>query len=164
MILDANMLLSGAVSAAGVLSGQLLTANSTLSTNTIDLGPLTLGGNQAGDIGAGEYLALEFSILAAPTAVTAVQFQIIQADDAALTSNVQVINQTDAIPIATLAVGALVPLHWDRAAPYAPKRYVGARYIASGGTTLATMSVVAGVVKNMQDLKNINYKSGFSVL
>ena len=164
MILDNFAFLSGAVSAAGVLTGQLLTANSTLSTNTMDMGPLTLGGNQAGDIGAGEPLALEFSVLVAPTAVTAVQFQLIQADDAALTSNVQVINQTDAIPIGSLVAGTLVPLHYDRAAPYAPKRYIGVRYVATGGTTLASMSVVAAIVKGMQDVKNIFYKSGFAVL
>lgn len=164
MILDNLTFLSGAVSATGALTGQLLTANSTLGTNTMDLGPLSIGGNQPGDIGAGEPLTVEFSVLVAPTAVTSVQFQLIQADDAALTSNVQVINQTDAIPIATLAAGTLVPLHYDHAAPYAPKRYIGVRYVAAGGTTLASMSVVAAIVKNVQDLKNIFYKSGFAVL
>lgn len=163
MILDNALMFSGAVSAAGVLSGQLLTANSTLGTNTVDLAPLALGGNQPSDLGAGDSLDVEFSVLVAPTAVTAVQFQLIQADDAALSSNVQVIDQTDAIPIASLVAGTLVPLHYDRAAPYAPKRYLGVRYIASGGTTLASMSVVAALVKNMADVKNIYYKSGFAV-
>jgi hypothetical protein len=163
MILDNNLVLSGAISAAGVLSGQLITANSTLSTNTIDLGPLTIGSNQAGDTGAGEPLELEFSVLVAPATATTMQFQLIQADDAALTSNVQIINQTDAFPIASLPAGTLVPLHWDRAAPYAPKRYIGARYIATGSTVTA-MSVVASVVKNVQDVKNIFYKSGFAIL
>jgi len=163
MILDNFAFLSGSVSAAGVLAGQLLTANSTLGTNIMDLGPLSIGGNQAGDIGAGADLNIAFSVLVAPTAVTAVQFQLIQADDAALTSNVQVINQTDAFPIASLPAGTLVPLGWDPAAPYAPKRYVGVRYIASGGTTLASMSVTAAVVKDIQAVKNIAYKSGFSV-
>ncbi len=163
MILDNALFLSGAVSAAGVLTGQLLTANSTLSTNTVDLGPLSIGGNQVGDLGAGEALEVSISVLAAPTAVTSVQFQLIQADDAALTSNVQVINQTDAFPIASLPIGTLVPLHYDRAAPYAPKRYIGVRYVAAGGTTLASMSVTAAVVKGVQDLKNIYFKSGYSV-
>jgi hypothetical protein len=164
MILDQATFLSGSVSAAGVLAGQLLTANSTLSTNTMDLGPLTIGGNQPGDLGAGEALAIEFSVLVAPTAVTSVQFQLIQADDAALTTNVEIINQTDSFAIAKLAAGTLVPLHYDRAAPYAPRRYIGARYVATGGTTLASMSVVAAIVKNIQDVKNIFYKSGFAVL
>lgn len=122
MILDNTLLLSGSVSAAGVLSGQLLTANSTLSTNTLDLGPLSIGGNQAPDLGAGEGLRVEFSVLVAPTAVTTVRFELIQADDAALTSNVQVINRTDDYSIATLAAGTLVPLHVDRDAPYPPMK------------------------------------------
>jgi hypothetical protein len=163
MILDNFAFLSGAVSAAGVLTGQLLVANSTLSTNTMDLGPLAIGGNQVGDLGGGEPLEVAISVLVAPTAVTAVQFQLIQADDAALTTNIQVINQTDAIPIASLVAGSLVPLHYDRAAPFAPKRYIGVRYVASGGTTLASMSVTAAIVKNVADVKNVSFKSGFAV-
>jgi len=162
MILDNALFLSGAVSATGVLTGQLVTSNSTLSTNTMDLGPLSLGGNQVGDLGGGESLEIAIGILAAPTAATTVQFQLIQADDAALTSNVQVINQTDAFPIASLPVGTLVPLHVDRAAPYAPKRYIGVRYIGTG-TAIATLSVTAAVVKNVQDLKNMYFKSGYSI-
>lgn len=162
MILDAFMLLSGAISATGVLTGQAVNgAGNILGSNTVDLGPLSIGGNQVGDTGAGEALAIEFSVLSAPTVGTNVQFQLIQADDAALTVNVQVINQTDALPIALLPIGALVPLHWDRAAPYVPKRYIGVRYVNTGA--IATFSVAAAVVKNMQDLKNIYYKSGFAV-
>lgn len=162
MILDNALLLSGSVSALGVLTGQAANgAGSILSSNTIDIAPLTLGGNQAGDIGAGEDLYVEFSVLTAPTVGTTVRFQIIQADDAALTSNVQVINQTDDIPIASLPAGTLVPLGWDPAAPYPPKRYVGARYVNTGA--IATFSVVASVVKDVQGLKNIYYKSGYTV-
>lgn len=161
MILDAAMLLSGAYSAAGVLSGQAIAgAGNVVSTNTIDIGPLAIGGNQPGDIGVGEDLYVNFSVLSAPTVGTNVKFQLIQADDAALTTNVQVINSTDDIPIANLAVGTLIPLGWDPAAPYAPKRYVGARYVNTGA--IATLSVVAAVVKNIQT-KQTSYKSGFSV-
>lgn len=163
MILDAQLLLSGAVSALNVLTGQAVNGAGTfLSSNTIDIGPLALGGNQAGDIGAGEELYVEFSVLTAPTVGTTVQFQLIQADDAALTSNVQIINRTDDIPIASLPAGAIVPLHWDPAAPYVPKRYVGARYVNVGA--IATFAVAAAVVKNVQGVKNINYKSGYAVL
>lgn len=162
MILDSSLLLSGAISAAGVLTGQAANgAGSILSTNTIDTAPLTLGGNQATDTGAGEQLSITFSVMTAPTVGTSVQFQIIQADDAALTSNVQVISQTDAFTIAQLPAGTLVPLKWDRAAPFAGKRYVGARYVNVGA--IATFSVVAAAVKNVQDVKNITYKSGFAV-
>lgn len=162
MILDNFQMLSGSVSATGVLAGQLITANSTLSTNTIDLGPLSLGGNQVGDTGAGEPLEIAISVLVAPTVATTVQFQLIQADDAALSSNVQVINQTDAFPIASLPAGSLVPLHWDQAAPYTPKRYVGLRYVSTGAT-VAALSVVAATTKNVQSVKNMHYKSGFAV-
>ena len=162
MILDNFAFLSGAVSAAGALTGQLVVANSTLSTNTMDLGPLTIGGNQAGDLGSGEPLEVAISILAAPLSATSVQFQLIQADDAAFTTNVEVINQTDAFPIAKLPIGTIVPLHYDRAAPYAPRRYIGVRYV-SVGTTVTALSVAAAVVKSVQDMKNIYYKSGFAV-
>ena len=162
MIFDNSLIFCGGVSAANALVGQLITANSTLSTNTIDLGPLSLGGNQAGDTGAGEQLDISISVLVAPTTATTVQFQLIQADDAALSSNVQVINQTDAFPIASLPAGTLVPLHWDQAAPYAPKRYVGIRYVSTG-STVATLSVVAATTKNIQSLKNIYFKSGYLV-
>ena len=162
MILDNNLFFSGAVSAAGVLSGQAANgAGNILGTNVLDNGPLALGGNQAFDLGAGEQLNIEFSVLTAPTVGTNVQFQLIQADDAALSVNVEVINQTDSFAIARLPAGTLVPLTVDRAAPYTPRRYLGVRYVNTGA--IATFSVVAALVKNVQDLKNIYYKSGFAV-
>jgi predicted RecA/RadA family phage recombinase len=161
MILDAALLLSGSVAANGTLTGQsLVGTGNILSSNTIDIAPLTLGGNQAGDIGIGEEMYLEFSILTAVTGGTSVRFQLIQADDAALTTNVQVINQTDDLPIANLGAGALIPLHWDPAQPYTPKRYVGTRYVVTGTNTAG--SVTAAVVKNQQS-RQTSYKSGFSV-
>jgi len=167
MILDNFALLSGAVSALGVASGQLVTAlGSTLSTNTMDLGPLTIGGNQVADVGAGEALEIEISVLQTLTSAggATVQFQLIQADDAALTTNVQVINQTDAFPFANLTAGTVVPLHWDRAAPYAPKRFIGVRYVVgTAALTNGTGQFLAGVVKSVQDVKNIYFKSGFAV-
>lgn len=163
MILDNLLVLCGAISAAGAISGQAMNgAGNVLSQNTVDLGPLAIGGNQVGDVGAGEALEVVFNILTAPTVGTNVQFQIIQADDAALTSNVQVIKQTDAFPIASLPAGTLIPLHWNRAAPYAPKRYWGLRVVNTGA--IATLSVFAAVTKNVQDIKNLNFKSGFAVL
>lgn len=163
MLLDNNLILCGSISAAGVVAGQAMNgAGNVLSANTIDLGPLAIGGNQAGDTGAGEATEAVFTVLTAPTVGTNVQFQIIQADDAALTTNVQVIVQTDAFPIASLPAGTVVPLHLDRAAPYVPKRYMGARVVNTGA--IATLSVFGAIVKNVQDLKNLNYKSGFAVL
>lgn len=162
MIIDALLTLFGSINAAGVLTGAAANgAGNILSTNTIDLAPLALGGNQPADYGAGEPIEVEFSILTAPTVGTSVQFQLVQADDAALATNLQVIVQTDAFPIASLPAGTLVPLHWDRAAPYAPKRYFGARIVNVGA--IATLSVFGTVTKNVQDVKNIYYKSGFGV-
>lgn len=159
MILDAELLLSGAVSASGVLTGQAVNGAGTfLSANTIDIAPAI--GNQPGDTGVGEDLYVEFSVQTQPTGGTSVQFQLIQADDAALTTNVQVICQTDAYPIAALTPGIVVPLGFDPAAPYPPKRYVGARYVNTGA--IATFSVVAAVVKNVQ-LAQRNYRSGYTV-
>lgn len=163
MILDNLLTFSGAVSAAGVLSGQAVnTAGSFLSTNTIDIAPLALGGNLAFDVGAGEPLDVEISVMTAPTVGTSVQFQLIQADDAALSVNVQIINQTDALPTASLSAGTIVALHYDRAAPYAPKRYLGLRYVNAG--SIATASYFAAIVKNIADVKNIYGKSGFAIL
>jgi len=162
MILDNFAFLHGTVSAAGVLAGAAANgAGNVLSTNTMDLGPLTIGGNQVGDVGAGEALEISISVTSQPTVGTNVQFQLIQADDAALTTNVQVINQTDAFTIAQLPVGTVIPLHYDRAAPFAPKRYIGVRFVNTGA--IATAAYVAAVVKNVQDLKNIYFKSGFVV-
>ncbi len=163
MILDNLLVLCGAISAAGVVTGQAMNgAGNVLSVNTVDLAPLAIGVNQVGDFGAGESLEVLFNVLTAPTVGTNVQFQLIQADDAALSVNVQVINQTDAFAIAVLPAGTVVPLHWDRAAPYPPKRYFGARVVNTGA--IATLSVFAAVMKTVQDLKNLNYKSGYAVL
>lgn len=161
MLLDATMLLSGSVSPANALIGQAVNgAGSILSQNTVDIAPLSLGGNQPGDFGTGESLWLEFSVITAPTGGTSVRFQMIQADDAALTTGVQVIGQTDDYPIASLPAGTIVPLRWDPAAPYPAKRYIGARYINTGA--IATFTVAAAVAKDIQT-RQINYKSGYTV-
>lgn len=164
MYLDALLLLSGAISAAGVLSGQSVTGTDTsvLSTNTIDNGPLSLGGNQAVDLGAGEPLNVAFSILAAPTVGTSVEFQIVMADNAALSSNLKVLASSGPIVIASLPIKAVVPVKVGRAAPYAPKRYFGARYVLVGA--IATLSVSAAVVKDVQEVKNLFNTNGFAVL
>lgn len=164
MIFDGLMILAGTVSAAGALTGQAANgAGSILGTNTLDLGPPMLNGipGQVGDMGSGEPIELAISILNGPSAGTSVQFQLIQADDAALTTNVQVINQTDAFPIASLPTGTLVPMHWDLAAPYAPRRYVGLRVVNVG--PVAGMSVFCAATKNVQSMRTI-FKSGFTLI
>lgn len=163
MILDNLTLLSGAVSAAGVLTGQTVTVQA-VSTNTYDTGPLALGSNQPNDLGRGEGLEIAISVLEAVTAAGAatVNFELIQADDAALTTNVEIIVQTGPIPKATLALGALVALSYDRAAPLTPRRYIGLRYTIGTGP-LTAGKFVAAIVKNIADVANIYGKSGFLV-
>lgn len=160
MILDAALLLSGAVAASGTLTGQAIAgAGSFVSSNTMDAAPLNLGGNQSPDLGSGEELNAVFSVLSAPTAGTSVQFQVIQADDAALTANVEVISTTDAIPVAQLPTGKIVKLMINPA-PGAAKRYIGARYNTVGA--IANMSVSASITKDVQG-KGTAFKSGFTV-
>lgn len=163
MILDNFLLLSGGVSAQGVLTGQAVTATA-VSTNAMDTNPCALGGNQPNDIGRGEALEIAISVLVAATAAGAatVNFELIQADDAALTVNVETLVQTGSIPKTLLVAGAIVPLHFDRAAPYTPRRYVGVRYTVGTGP-LTTGTFTAAVVKNVADIANIYGKSGFSV-
>jgi hypothetical protein len=163
MILDNNLLLSGSYNAAGVLTGQTVTATA-VSTNTLDTAPLSLGGNQPNDIGRGEALDVAINVLQAAAAAGAatVNFELIQADDAALTTNVETLVQTGPIPKATLALGALIALHYDRAAPLAPRRYIGVRYtVGTGPLTAGIFS--AAIVKNIADIANIYGKSGFLV-
>lgn len=160
MILDGLLLLSGAVSANNVLTGQAVNgAGSIISSNTIDIAPLALGGNQAGDMGAGENVYVEISVATAPTAGTSVQFQLIQADDAAMTTNVQVISQTGDYPVASLPAGTIIGMRWSPS-PYAPKRYVAVRYVNTGA--IATASYTAAVVKDIQTTR-LYFKSGFAV-
>lgn len=164
MILDQNALLSGSVSAVGVLTGQAVTATA-VSTNTYDTAPLTLGSNQPNDIGRGEPLEVAISVLATVTAAGAatVNFELIQADDAALSVNVETLVQTGAVPKTSLTAGTLVALHYDRAAPLAARRYIGVRYtVGTGPLTAGTFT--AALVKNIADVANIYAKSGFVVV
>jgi hypothetical protein len=163
MILDNATLLSGSVSAAGVLTGQAVTVQA-VSTNTYDTAPLALGGNKPNNLGRGEELHIAISTLVAALAAGAatVNFELIQADDAALTTNVEIINQTGPIGKATLVVGALVLLKLGQPSPLAARRYIGLRYtIGTGPLTAGSFS--AAIVKNVADIVNIYGNSGFLV-
>jgi hypothetical protein len=163
MILDNFALLSGSVSAAGVLTGQAVTATA-VSTNSYDTASTTLGGNTPNELGRGEPLEIAISTLVAATAAGAatVNFELIQADDAALTTNVETLDQTGPIGKATLAIGALVNLKYGKASPLAARRYIGVRYtVSTGPLTAGTFS--AAIVKNAADIVNIYGKSGFLV-
>lgn len=163
MILDNFLMLSGAVSAAGVLSGQTVTATA-VSTNSVDTNPNALGSNQPNDLGRGEPLEIAVSVLTTATAAGAatVTFEFIQADDGALTTNVEVLGSTGPIGKATLVAGALIPIHVPSASPLAPRRYVGVRYtVATGPLTAGSFS--AAIVKDVQNIANIYGRSGYSV-
>lgn len=164
MIVDALLQFSGSVNP---VAGQLVTAlGNTTSTNVVDLAG-TAGTQQARDIGAGAALEIAIEILQTLTSggAATVQFQLVEADDAAISTNVQVINQTDAIPIANLTAGTLVPLHYDRAAPYPARRYIAIRYVVgTAALTNATGQFFATVVKDFQDKgNNTLFNSGFAV-
>lgn len=160
MITDAFTIFSGAVSAAGALSGQAITASPTVSTNAIDTGPRSIGNNQPVDFGAGTEVEFSISVLTAPTGPTSVEFQVIQADDGALTSNVEVLDSTGTIPIASLPAGTnvfMTPAPGVRAS----KRYVGVRYVITGTNTNAG-TYFAALVANLHN-KATFYRSGFAV-
>lgn len=167
MILDNNLILSGSVSAAGVVAGQLATAvANNVSTNVIDTGPLAIGSNQPAEFGQGEALEVVITILQTLTSggAATVQFQLVEADDAAISSNVNVLVQSDVFGYASLTAGTVVPLHYDRAAPYIARRYVALRIVIGTATlTNGTGQFFAAVVKSLQDLKTLNLKSGFAV-
>lgn len=165
MILDNFLTLSGAW-AAGVWTPQLVTATgNTLSTNVVDLAATKQA--QAADYGQGEPLEMSISIVNSLTSggAATVQFQLVQADDAAITTNVNVLVQTDAFAYAALVAGTIVPLHYDRAAPYTARRYLALRYvIGTAVLTNGTGQFIAALVKNIQDKgNNTLFASGFTI-
>jgi hypothetical protein len=127
----------------------------------VDYASLSLGTNQPGELGSGTPLLVVFNVLTAPTVGTTVRFQLVQADDAAITTNVQVLGQTDDIPIASLPINTLVPLQIDRSSPYPPRRYIAARYVNVGA--IATFSVAATLVRDLGQVRNLYYRSGYSI-
>ena len=161
MIPDASLILCGSISSAGGITGQAANgAGNIISTNTVDLASLSLGGNQIGDMGAGTPVIVDFAIRTAPTVGTSVQFQLIQADDPALTVNLQVLTSTGPIPIANLPAGRHVFMQWPRSTT--PKRYGGARIVNVG--PVATLSVFAAVVADVQSqLDQIHFKGGWAI-
>lgn len=170
MITDANLTLSGSYT-NGVWTGQSVAAvvSTLTSTNVIDLASMTGGPviNQPSDFGAGKLLICVFNILVTVTGgASTIAFQLVDADDAAISVNVNVINQTDALPIANLTAGTIVPLELDRVAPYVPRRYLAARYVIAGATTTAG-TVAANLVETVDDVTLLGksaYKGGFVVL
>lgn len=163
MLLDNNLIIAGSISAANAIVGASLNgAGAQTPGITVDIASPALGGNQAFDIGPGEPLRVNINVLTAPTVGALVRYQLVQCSDVSVTTNVEVLAQTDDLPIASLLAGTIVPLFWDRAAPYNPRRYVGFRVFNTGA--IATHSVFASIIKDQQDVRNIYGKSGYSVL
>lgn len=156
MMVDNNLLLSGAVSALGVVSGQnAFSAGTTvLSTNTVDLGT-------ARDLGEGADLYGRFEVTTAAVGGTSIECQVIAADDAALTANVAVIGTTGAIPVASLTLGARFACAINPKLASKGQRYVGARYASVGTTTAGAFFGDIGV--EIQDGQKF-YANGFAVL
>lgn len=156
MYVDNNLLLSGAVSSTGAVSGQTVTGTDTsvLSTNTIDL-------SIARDIGQGGDLYGRFEVMTAASGGTSVEMQIIATDAANLTGNVTVIGTTGAIAVASLAAGARFACALNPRLASKGQRYLGARYVTVGA--VAAGAYMADIGLELQDGGKF-YASGIAVL
>ncbi|MFA6051559.1 MAG: Bbp16 family capsid cement protein [Methylobacter sp.] len=156
MLTDANLLLSGAVSAANVLTAQTVTGTDTsvLSTNAIDLGI-------ARDVGEGEPLFGRFECLTSASGGTSVEMQIIASDAANGTGNVQVIASTGAIPVASVIAGARFAARLNPRLASKGQRYLTARYVFVG--IVAAGAYVADIGLEISDGQKF-YGSGFAIL
>jgi len=169
MIIDAFTLLSGAISSAGVISGQDLTGQAggatPLGVNTLDGSTLSIGGNQVRDLGIGEAFYVQFSTLTALAAAGAatVTFQIVHADDAALSTNIEIISQTGALAKASLTQGTNISIRWPPNHALSTRRYYGVRYaVTSASGNLTAGAWVASIVKDPQG-EQVYGKNGFVV-
>ena len=162
MIIDALLQFSGSI-VGNTVTGQSLAgaAGTYTSTNVVDLAGVGTG-NVARDLGQGSGLELVIEVTQTFAGGTSVQPQLVVADDAAISVNVTPVLLDAPIPIASLVAGALIPLHVDRAAPFAARRYMALQYITVG--TMTAGAVVAGMVRDIQDKgNNTLFNSGFAV-
>lgn len=155
MYVDNNLVLSGSVSATGVIGYQTVTGSAAvLSTNTIDLGV-------ARDIGEGEDLYLRVQVGTAFAGLTNLDVEVITADDAALTTNVTSVAAVKGIPVASLGAGARVAVELSPQLRSNGRRYLGARYTPTGTGTAGTLFADIGL--EVQD-NGKQYASGFAVI
>ncbi|WP_443696438.1 Bbp16 family capsid cement protein [Pseudomonas sp.] len=160
MILDALLQFSGTTNPT---AGQSLAVgpSTVTSTNVIDLAGVGVG-NTARDLGQGNSLEIMIEVIQAFAGGTSMQVQLVCADDAGISVNVTTIVIDGAVPLANLTAGALLPLHWDRVAPFIARRYIALQYIILG--TMTAGSVNSFVVTSVQDKgNNTLFNSGFSV-
>jgi hypothetical protein len=156
MYVDNNLVVSGGVSATGVITAQTVTGTSisVLSTNTIDL-------LQNRDIGAGsDFTKLRAEVMTAVAGATSIEIQAIVADDAALTTNVTVLGTTGPILLANLTQGARFEAELNTRIGSKGQRYLGIRYNIVGAGTAGAFFGDFG--PDMEDFKT--YPSGFAVL
>ena len=58
----------------------------------------------------------------------------------------------------------MIPIRFDSTAPYAPKRYIGLRFVVgTAALTNGTGQFSAAIVKDIQQVRNMAQKSGFTV-
>ncbi len=155
MYVDNNLLLSGAVSAAGVLSGQVvaITDTTALSTNAIDLGV-------ARDIAEGQPLFCRATVLVAAAGGTSTLIEVIASDAANGTGNVTVIGSSGVIPVASITIGARF------AFPILPRMASkGQRYLTARFTTVGIVTAQSFVVDLGADIADSkSYPSGFTLI
>lgn len=156
MFVDNNLVLSGAISAVGAVSGQAVysAGTSVLSTNAVDLGT-------GRDISEGANLFGRFEVTVAAVGGTSIEMQVISADDAALSVNVTVIGTTGAIPVASLTLGSRTACDINPRIGSKGQRYMGARYISVGTTTAGSVFADLGI--DIQDGQKF-YATGINVL
>ena len=158
MYTDINMRVSVAQDISAVVS-------TIVSTDSIDLSPNTVGGNQAPDIGSGMKIKASFTITEAVVGtVSTVQFQIITDSTADLATTPLVVGTSLAIPEAQLVLGRQIFVEMNQDVLDSQgivQRFLGAQYvIAVATTTLGT--VTADFVIDVQDGHRF-YASGFTV-
>lgn len=162
-VMDNLTVFSGAVSAAGVISGQTVTGTGTTITgsNVYD----TQGGSPSAqniDLGKGEDLDLVFNVMTAFAGATSIEFQYVNADDTALSTNATVLASSGAIPIASLAAGAQPVLPLPPADPRTTRRYIGVKYVIVGAGSAG--AVFASLQHRHGDIPQLSLKSGFAIL
>lgn len=162
-LIDNFAIFSGAISSAGVISGQTVTGTDTsvVSTNSYD----TQGGSPSAqniDLGKGADLDIVARVMTAFSGGTSVEFQYVSADDAALTTNVTVLGSSGAIVIASLPLGTQVVVEANPAQPRTIRRFVGVRYVLVGA--VAAGAVFTSLQDEHGDMPQPSYNSGFAVL
>lgn len=134
MIIDKQMELSNA---------QAVTVTA-LSSNVLDLGPVSPIGNS---VGYNDDLEVYFSIDQTFTAggAATLNIQMVSADSSDLATNQVVHDQSAAIPVASLVAGSKVP--FKVRIPLDAKRYFGINYVVSTGPFTAGKISARGVTE-----------------